>query len=184
MKHTFINRIGATTLVVLALSIFGASQSFGALNAYLQLKGTKNGKSYKTTTDATGKFSFKDVVPGSYELRFVGSPEYFAAAEKGHKDAIEVISFQYGMALSQSGAGGSHASQAGSLDSRVADADVTGDRKSAKTIMLAKTTKDGKTYYKIIYTDIVISAVCSPRGALQGDPIHGVDIKLGIQEKN
>ena len=81
------------------------------------------------------------------------------------------------MALSQSGGVGSHASQAGSLDSRVAGADVTGDQKGAKTVTLANPTKDGETYYKIIFDDITITSVCSPSGQLRGDPVHGVDVK-------
>lgn len=166
MKHTFIHRFTVASLFILALSVFGTSAVFGAYDVYITLKGS-HGKSYKAIISPNGKFTFKDVEPGTYKLLLVGSPEYFTAAEKAHKDAIEVISFQYGSALTQTSGSGSTAPTPGH---RVADADVTGDQRimQPKKVTLANPTKDGLTYYKIILEDITISSVCSPSGTSKG----------------
>ena len=65
------NRIFGISFVLAAMLI--STSSFAALNAYLKLKGS-NGKTYKTTADASGKFSFSNVEPGNYKLVWVLPP--------------------------------------------------------------------------------------------------------------
>jgi hypothetical protein len=105
MKHYSLNRIKMAGFFVLALS-FLASNSFAALNAYLQLKGQKSGKTYKCKLDESGKFSFHDVEPGQYDLVF----EVTATDQAGNTGAdsrtmptsIEISSFSWGMSNSGS----------------------------------------------------------------------------------
>ncbi|MEP7234033.1 MAG: type VI secretion system tube protein Hcp [Ignavibacteriota bacterium] len=110
------SRFMTASIFVLALSVLSTSVSFGALNAYLKLKGQHSGKSYKAVPDASGKFSFKDVAPDTYTLVFVGSPASPAVTVKGessddgHKDWIEISSFSFGSSNSGSMTTGSGAS--------------------------------------------------------------------------
>jgi hypothetical protein len=78
---------------VLALFVF-TSSSFAALNAYLQLKGQKSGKTYKCKLDESGKFSFSDVEAGTYDLVFV--LDGTRSQDDGVIQTIEISSFSWG----------------------------------------------------------------------------------------
>ena len=180
MKHSFINRI---LLASFALSfVVMASNAEAALNAYLKLKGA-NGKSYTCTPDANGKFSFKDVAPGKYELQIVGSPEYFMDKEKGHKDELELESFSWGVANGKSkplsvtksptagtddGAAAGSDLSGGGLTEPTAKAKALRDKIRSLRVSIENPTSNGDEMYKVVLEDIVISSVSSPSGTIQG----------------
>ena len=119
MTHHRTNRILAASLFMLAV-LFLASNSFAALNAYLQLKGQKQGKIYTAKPDASGKFTFSNVDPDTYDLVFVyavdkagntGSDARTATATGGAVDptpaTIEIPSFSWGATNSSGSMSGS-----------------------------------------------------------------------------
>jgi hypothetical protein len=91
MKHVSINRIGFASLVV-ALATFFSVPSFAALNAYLKLKSVSGGKTYTCKLDQSGKFSFENVEPGTYDLVLDGS----RSSDDGTIQSIEINSFSWG----------------------------------------------------------------------------------------
>ena len=204
MKHTFIYRFTVASLFILALSIFGASASFGALNAYLKLQGKTNGKSYKVTPDANGKFSFQKVEVGSYQLQLVASDEYFAAKQKdkdAHKDEIQLMSFSWGASnsiVSNSGNADRESSAPSvseivvkkSTDKSspgVASGDLNGNGtadlaapqkiREAKGVSLQNPMQAGSKYYVIILDNVMVSSVCSPSGTISGFAINQPGVK-------
>jgi type VI protein secretion system component Hcp len=195
MGHTSIKRFITASLCILAFSIIGASASFGALNAYLEIK-SSDGKIYKATPDAGGKFTFTGVQPGSYELRLVASYEYFALKKKdadAHKGEIQLLSFSWGASNSGAISGSGNADRESGTPAvseivvtkstdksspRVAAADVNGDGRAdraapqkireAKGISVQNPTQDGTEYYTIIMKNVIVTAACSASGTVSG----------------
>lgn len=76
------------------IPITQSTVSVAAESVHLFLKGN-NGKTYKTSTDASGKFSFDNVEPGKYELVWV-LPDG-TTPDKIESAAIEIESFSWGV---------------------------------------------------------------------------------------
>jgi hypothetical protein len=98
MKRIEKHHVAFAGIFALAV-LFISSSSFAALNAYLKLKGQKQGKTYKATPDASGKFKFSDVEPDVYDLTF----EVTATDQAGNTGSdskkistIEISSFSWG----------------------------------------------------------------------------------------
>jgi hypothetical protein len=185
MNHTLNHRLIVAAMFALAATIF-ASNSFAALNAYLTLKGA-NGKTYQSTVDPNGKFSFTNVEPGTYSLIWV--------CDDGSNppSSIEISSFSWGATNSGSVSSGSMSSgrASGTVQTKtsqvtrsnisnnrvscpsgvtVATGDVDGDGTadmitSPVTITSPSLTKVGMTYQKIVFENVMVSSVCSPGGA-------------------
>ncbi|HYM19786.1 MAG TPA: FG-GAP repeat protein [Candidatus Kapabacteria bacterium] len=101
MKYIQKHRILLASLFILAVTVL-ASNSFAALNAYMVFKGQTNGKTYKATPDADGKFTFSNVDSGMYSLILVidaaGNAPPSAEKKKSdeHPKSIELMSFSWG----------------------------------------------------------------------------------------
>jgi len=199
MEHSFIRRFSAVSLFILALSLFASSASFGALNAYIIFK-SSDGKIYKATPDANGKFTFTNVQPGTYSLILAGSDEYFAAKKKAdkdkHKDEIELMSFSWGASSStiSSGSSSSSSSSASSILSKSSDkstlgvaiTDMNNDGRNdfavqkirePKLVSLDNPVKDGSAYYVVIMKDVIITSACPVSGTVNGIAINQPGVK-------
>jgi len=93
----FHNQTAFAGIFVLAVLLF-ASNSFAALNYYLTLKGQKQGKIYKATPDAGGKFTFTNVEPDMYDLTFVvtATDQAGNTGSDAKVSKIEISSFSWG----------------------------------------------------------------------------------------
>ena len=151
MPHFSIHRFTVAALFVLAISTIGSSVSFGGIEAYLNLKGS-NGQSYKATPDASGKFTFEDVEPGTYRLLFVGSPAIF---ESAHPPLIEIQSFSWGTAVSDSNQSHAPKQEINSIP-------------APKIISFKRQRVVGTNYYTVVIDNIVVTGTSSPSGKLRG----------------
>ena len=175
--------------VFLALVICLATipRSYGALNAYLTLKGSNGGKSYRCTPKADGSFTFSNVEPGTYALLVCGGQDLFSGGGGGGSSpaTIEISSFSWGMSNSSTTGPGSAGSgrQAGSSSSGssttgVVAGDVNNDGRpdliakkhigKAVTVTLSNPTQDGSVYSKVCVNDIVITSRCDATGRVAG----------------
>ncbi|MBS1903814.1 MAG: FG-GAP repeat protein [Bacteroidetes bacterium] len=192
MTHTRNTRMTFATLLALAIVLF-ASNTFAALNAYLQLKGTKSGKIYKSSLDASGKFSFSNVEPGTYSLIFVSEDGSNPPA------SIEIQSFSWGATNSGSMSSGSmssgraSASATTSKNSPVTRSNISNNRVSCPSgvtvstgdldgdgipdvitspVTISISNADGsrgQVFSKVVLQDITVSSACSPSGACKGN---------------
>ena len=175
MSRTFFNRTSIASLLILALTMFGATTSWGAVDAYMTFRNKATGKSYTAKPDASGKFTFKGVAPGTYQLLFTGSPEYFTPPKLAgaHDKWIELSSFSWGTSKSVTYNVAGDGSGAAPAIITVAAGDVNGDGRadltsimSPRVISLANPTKDGETWSKIVMDNVTVSSTCSPSGNL------------------
>jgi hypothetical protein len=184
MKHSFITRFSAASLFILALGIFASSASYGAVNAYLIFK-SSDGKTFKATPDAGGKFSFTNVQPGTYSLILAGSDEYFAAksADKDkHKNWIELQSFSWG---TSSGTIISKSTDKSTPGIAVADVNKDGRNdfavqniiSSPRKISLDNPVKDGSAYYVIVMSNVIVTSACSASGTVSNIAIKENGVK-------
>jgi len=197
MKHSFIYRFTAASLFILALSIFGSSASFGAVADYfLKFRNTTTGKTYTAKPDASGKFTFTGVQPGTYTMILAGSDEYFALKKKdedAHKSEIQLLSFSWGAPNSGRESSAPSVSEiivtkstdASSPNFAAADLNKDGknDRaaeqkiREAKLISVTNPSKDGTEYYVIIMKDVIVTSMCSPTGTVSGIAINQPGVK-------
>lgn len=163
--------IAIATFAILAL----ATTSQAALNAYLQLKNTKTGDTFKCQLDTRGKFTFKDVPPGTYELSIRCDEEYYTALTSGdHKSEIQLAKWDLKENKGNARMGGDPIP---GIDVRgVAttegdpNRDVVGRKNGA--LHAADFKRSGNEYYKIVLEDVVISNLSSPTGQIQGMAIN------------
>ncbi len=170
------------------IPITQSTVSVAAESVHLFLKGS-NGKTYKTSTDASGKFSFDNVEPGKYELVWV-LPDG-TTPEKIESAAIEIESFSWGLSqrttetptAAQAPGGTGRPSPSGPSGGAptgqpapppgigTGGSSGSGDRtKSRSNIQNNFTSEDfrvvaGGKYYAVVLKDVVISSLSSCEGA-------------------
>lgn len=166
MKTSSTKRILGLSFVLSALLI--SSSSFAALNAYLKLKGS-NGKTYTTTADASGKFSFSNVEPGTYKLLWVLPPGEGAPTGSC---SIEIASWSSGGSNKSSvgSTGMSSGKTAAPATGKTSDYGGGGSTGKVQfqdfhfTTNASKLSKDGDNFYAVVFEDILVSSISSPSG--------------------
>jgi hypothetical protein len=80
-------------VLLIAISLFLPLAVFG--HGALVLKSTTSERTYTTTANEDGSFSFQNVVPGTYTLSIVGPKEYFTALASEVSSSIAVQNLQW-----------------------------------------------------------------------------------------
>jgi hypothetical protein len=176
------------TLVLIALAFF-TTASFAAESVHLMLKGS-GGKVYACKTDASGKFTFDKVEPGTYQLVCIlpdgKSPDNTESA------SIEIQSFSWGATQmgSHGGSTGAGRVTTTSTTTPALDPDDDGDGVSSEKITKSRsniqnnrtinTSRDnikhnaaskdfqqlpGGKYCVVVMKDIVVSSLGSCEGS-------------------
>jgi len=83
----------AFSILLLAFALFAPFAAFG--HGSLVLKSTTSEKSYTTTVNADGSFTFYKVAPGTYTLSIVGPKQYFSAKASEPTPGLTVQNLQW-----------------------------------------------------------------------------------------
>jgi len=196
------------TLVLVALA-FITSASFAAQSVHLMLKGS-GGKVYACKSDASGKFSFSKVEPGTYQLVWV-LPDG-TTPDNTESCAIEVESFSWGATNMGTGGhgGGGGAGRVSSTSTGAVDSDddndgvsesskVTKSRSNIQNNRTVNTTRSnikrkasefqsttGGKYCVVVLEDVVISGLTDCPGTISGMAINekGLPGEKGTKKGN
>jgi hypothetical protein len=173
MKTLFKNLAVVCTLLL-------ATTSFAASDYFLELDGVKGeckGKHIKLTENSDGSFTAENIPAGTYNIVYKAKQGKTGSTKRG--DGSVVLAFE-GVISPRDAASGLPTGKRSSIQSPrdPASGQATGKRQH-KPISISKEW-DANTPM-LIMGQIVVGDLDGDGVAAQGDPVHGIDIKIGAK---
>lgn len=160
--------IKSAFVAIIAMVLF-ASNSFAASDYLLELEGVKGeskGKTLQLNENSDGTFTIENIPAGTYQLVYKAKQGKTGSAKRtGAGGGPHVLAFEYEVKAPRD----------------VATGQSSGKRQHGAVTIRKELDKSTPT--KAIIGDIIVGDLDGDGTAAQGDPVNGVDVKLGATAK-